>query len=132
MKKKYKGNPECWNEEWNKGWSKGLWNREMCVIKTRVSVNIRITLFNLHECLPGLNGFYSKEEGTWVRPWQLSWMTKMTLPPSSKPNYLFSKPIALLFPGIYQYIPLSINNISLLFTNYEFVPHLTKLRFVYS
>lgn len=41
-------------------------------------------------------------------------------PPSPKPNYLFSNPVALLFPGNYKYIPSSIKSISLLFTYYEF------------
>lgn len=40
----------------------------------------------------------------------------------------------IIIPRDNQYtcIPLSINNISLLFTNYEFVPHLTRLWFVYN
>lgn len=52
-------------------------------------------------------------------------------PPSPKPNYLFSNPAALLFPGNYKYIPPSIKSISLLFTYYEFLPHLAGFRLDY-
>lgn len=118
----------------------------MCVIKTRVSVNISYvkTLYFILKIKNYIIPF------TWMFTWfkRIYFKGRRNMSYEWDPvNYhgwpkwpsliqtklpFFPTPIALLFPGIYQYIPLSINNISLLFTNYEFVPHLTRLWFVYN
>lgn len=79
-----------------------------CIYVSLKRISKITSLIHLHEYLPGLNGFKSKKEHVlWVRPWQLSWMTKRILPRPNQATFFPTRRIIIprelqIYPTIHQ------------------------------